>query len=109
LNPNILVVGGTGFIGRQLIKQLLDKGHAVRAAGRGSSPALEELGSDRLEIVRADMRAESDLPRMLDGIEYVFHLATSGDAKTWDQYVEREVEPTRRLAQGCLERGIKRL
>jgi predicted dehydrogenase/nucleoside-diphosphate-sugar epimerase len=108
LRPTVLVLGGTGFIGRQLIKQLLDKGYAVRAAARGSSLALEQLGSQRLEIVRADMRSEEDLSRILDGIEHVFHLATS-DARTWDQFIEREVEPARTLARACVERGIKRL
>ena len=108
LEPTVLVLGGTGFIGRQLIKQLLDKGYAVRAAARGSSPALEELGSDRLQIARADMRSTADLERILDGIETVFHLATS-DSKTWDEFVEREVEPARALARACLERGVKRL
>jgi predicted dehydrogenase/nucleoside-diphosphate-sugar epimerase len=108
LKPTVLVLGGTGFIGRQLVKQLLDKGHAVRAASRGGSAALEELGSDRLEIVRADMRSEADLARILDGIDTVFHLATSTNAKTWDQYVEGEVEPTRALAKACHKRGIKR-
>ena len=108
LKPNILVIGGTGFIGRHLIKQLLDAGHAVRAAARGSSPPLEELGSDRLQIVRADMRSKADLDRVLDGIDYVFHLATT-DAKHWDEFVDREVEPARVLARACLGRGVKRL
>ena len=106
--PTVLVLGGTGFIGRQLIQQLLEKGYSVRAAARGSSPTLEELGSDRLEIVRADMQSKDDLDRILDGIETVFHLATS-DAKTWDEFIEREVDPARALARACLERGIKRL
>ena len=106
--PTILVLGGTGFIGRTLVKQLLDKGHVVRAAARGSSPALDDLGSDRLEIVRADMRAVADLDSMLDGIDTVFHLATS-DAKTWDQFIEREIEPARALARACLARGVRRL
>jgi nucleoside-diphosphate-sugar epimerase/predicted dehydrogenase len=109
LKPSILVLGGTGFIGRALIRQLLDKGHSVRAAARGSSPALEELGSDRLEMVRADMRSEADIARILEGIGTVFHLATTPDAQTWDAYVEREVEPARALARACLERGVKRL
>ena len=108
IKPNILVLGGTGFIGRQLIKQLLDEGHTVRAAARGSSLQLEELGSERLEIVRADMRSQPDLDRILDGVDYVFHLATS-DAKTWDEFVEREIEPARALASACLKRGVKRL
>jgi nucleoside-diphosphate-sugar epimerase/predicted dehydrogenase len=108
LKPNILVLGGTGFIGRQLIKQLLAQGHAVRAAARGSSVLLEEIGSDRLEIARADMRSAKDLARVLDGVEYVFHLATSA-CKTWGDYIEHEIEPARELAQACLDQGIKRL
>jgi nucleoside-diphosphate-sugar epimerase len=108
LKPNILVLGGTGFIGRQLIKQLLAAGHAVRAAARGSSILLEEIGSDRLEIARADMRSAKDLARVLDGVEHVFHLATSA-CKTWNDYIEQEIEPARELAQACLDRGIKRL
>ena len=108
LKPTILVLGGTGFIGRTLVTQLLDKGHVVRAAGRGSSPALEDIGSDRLEIVRADMRSQADIEAMLEGIETVFHLATS-DAKTWDEFLDREIEPTRALARACLDRGVKRL
>jgi predicted dehydrogenase/nucleoside-diphosphate-sugar epimerase len=108
LKPNILVLGGTGFIGRQLIKQLLAEGRAVRAAARGSSVLLDEIGSDRLEIVRADMRSATDLARILEGVEYVFHLATSA-CKSWTDYVEQEIEPARDLAQACLDRGVKRL
>ena len=108
LKPTILVLGGTGFIGRQLIKRLLAKGHAVRAAARGSSIVLDELGSDRLEIVRADMRSQADLDRILEGVEYVFNLATTS-AKNWNEYIEQEIEPARALAQACLDRSIKRL
>lgn len=108
VRPNVLVLGGTGFIGRTLIAQLLDKGLSVRAAARGSSAALEELGSDRLEIVRADMASLTDLDRILDGIDYVFHLATT-DSKTWNQFVEREIEPAKALARACLQKGVKRL
>ena len=108
LKPNILVIGGTGFIGKALIKQLLDEGHAVRAAARGSSPALEDLASSKLEIVRADVSSRADIERVLDGIDTVFHLATT-DSKTWEQFQEREVEPTRALGRACIARGVKRL
>jgi nucleoside-diphosphate-sugar epimerase len=54
------------------------------------------------------MASQADLGRILDGIDYVFHLATT-DSRTWDQFVEREVEPARALARACLDRGIKRL
>jgi nucleoside-diphosphate-sugar epimerase/predicted dehydrogenase len=108
LKPTVLVVGGTGFIGRTLIKQLLDKGYAVRAAARAPSPALEDLGSNKLEVIRADMSSTTDIQYAIDGIDYVFHLATT-DSKTWDQFVEREVEPARALGRACLDHGVKRL
>jgi nucleoside-diphosphate-sugar epimerase len=108
IQPSVLVLGGTGFIGRQLIKQLLAKGYAVRAAARGSSALLEEFGNDRLQIVRADMRSRGDLARILQDVEYVFNLATSA-ARNWSEYVEQEIEPARALAQACLDRRIKRL
>ena len=108
VKPTILVIGGTGFIGKSLIGKLLDQGYAVRAAARGSSPSLEDLGSDRLEIVRADMSSAADIERVLEGVEYVFHLATT-DSKTWEQFLEREVEPTRALGRACLDHGVKRL
>ena len=106
--PTILVIGGTGFIGKTLIKQLLEHGHEVRAAARGPSPALEELENDRLEIVRADMASAESMDRALDGIDFVFHLATT-DSKNRDEFTKREIEPARALARACLARGVKRL
>ena len=108
INPTVLVIGGTGFIGKRLIQQLLDAGHSVRAAGRSISQDLLDLGSDKLEVIRADLRSPVDIDMALSGIEIVYHLATS-DAKNWPQYLEREVEPTRTLAEACLAHDVKRL
>ncbi len=106
--PGVMVLGGGGFIGKRLIERLLSEGHAVRVASRSPSPALLDLGSDRLELVRADMRSQADLELALDGVARVVHLATT-DAKTWPQFLEREVEPTRALGEACLARGVERL
>jgi predicted dehydrogenase/nucleoside-diphosphate-sugar epimerase len=105
--PDVVVFGGGGFIGRRLVAKLLDAGHRVRVAGRGGSPALETLGHDRLEIMRADLRSPTDVERALGDSRVVFHLATS-DAKTWPQYLEREVEPSSYLAEAALARGVQR-
>lgn len=108
IDPKVLVIGGTGFIGKALIRQLIDSGHEVRVAARNPSSAMERLGGDKVEIVRADMSSADDLSQILEGIDYVFHLATT-DSKTWPQFLEREVEPVRVLGEICLERGVKRL
>ncbi|NJC04505.1 nucleoside-diphosphate-sugar epimerase/predicted dehydrogenase [Sphingomonas kaistensis] len=108
INPKVLVIGGTGFIGKALVRKLLESGHEVRIAARSPNSAMEQQGGGKVEIVRADMSSADDLSRALEGIDYVFHLATT-DSKTWPQFLEREVEPARVLGEICLKQGVKRL
>jgi predicted dehydrogenase/nucleoside-diphosphate-sugar epimerase len=106
--PTVLVLGGAGFIGRELIRQLLAAGYCVRAMARGSGAVLEELDSSHLEIVRGDIRREADLKAALQGIEFVYHLAHAA-GKTWDDNVRNEVEPTRLVGEACLAAKVRRL
>ena len=106
--PTVLVLGGSGFIGKELIRQLLAAGYGVRAMARRSDAVLADVGNDRLEIVRGDLRTRSDVEAALQGIEFVYHLAHA-DAKTWDDYVRNEVEPTRAVGEACLAAGVQRL
>jgi predicted dehydrogenase/nucleoside-diphosphate-sugar epimerase len=108
IQPTVLVFGGTGFIGRELIHQLLAANYCVRAVIHRSGSVLEEIESDRLEIVRGDMGSKTDLKRLMVGIDFVFHLARA-NAQTWDDYLHHDVEPTRLIAEACLESGVKRL
>jgi predicted dehydrogenase/nucleoside-diphosphate-sugar epimerase len=106
--PTVLVLGAAGFIGQELVRQLLDRGYAVRALVRGSALQLEGLSSDHLEIVRGDVRHKNDLVAAMQGIEFVYHLAHA-PARTWEDYVSKDVEPARLVGKVCLEAGIKRL
>jgi predicted dehydrogenase/nucleoside-diphosphate-sugar epimerase len=108
IKPTVLVIGGSGFIGRELVRQLLEAGYVVRAMTRGSSAALEELQNGRLETIQGDLRNESDLAIAMQGIEFIYDLATS-EAKTWDVSLHDIVEPTRQLGGACLTANIKRL
>jgi predicted dehydrogenase/nucleoside-diphosphate-sugar epimerase len=106
--PSVLVLGGAGFIGRELIRQLLAAGHGVRAMIRGSSAVLEELSGERLEIVRGDIRSEADMRAAMAGIAVVYHLAHA-PGKTWHDYQDKDVAPTRLIGELCLELEVKRL
>ncbi|WFU18789.1 Gfo/Idh/MocA family oxidoreductase [Bradyrhizobium sp. CB3481] len=108
VTPTVLVLGGSGFIGQELIQQLLSSGYGVRAMIRGSSAVLEELRSERLDIVRGDIRNEADLRSAMADIEFVYHLAHA-PAKTWQEYLDYDVKPTRLIAAICLEAKVKRL
>ena len=108
ITPTVLVIGAAGFIGRELVRQLLAAGYCVRAVVHNSDGVFEELASNSLEIVHCDIRSEADLESAIKGIEFVYHLARS-NAKTWADYVKREVEPIRLIGKVCLAAGVKRL
>jgi len=106
--PNVLVLGGAGFIGKELIRHLLAAGYCVRAMVRGSGLAVEEFRNERLEVVRGDISSRADLDRAMQNIEFVFHLAHA-QSKTWQDYQSNDVEPTRLVGEVCLTKGVKRL
>ncbi len=72
-----LVTGGAGFIGSNLVEELLQQGEKVRvldnfATGRRDN--LKPFNSD-IEIVEGDIRSLSTVYRAVDGIDYVLHQA----------------------------------
>jgi nucleoside-diphosphate-sugar epimerase/predicted dehydrogenase len=105
--PSVLVIGGTGFIGQALVKRLCAAGHAVRVMARdplGCPASIRELG---VEIVRGDFTDEDSVRAALAGIRHVYHLAR-GMGKSWEEYERFDVQPTRRVAELCLEQGVER-
>ena len=78
----ILVTGATGFVAAEIIKQLLADGYRVRgttrdvevAKRRGELTSLE--GSERLELVAADLNDSDAFTEPMSGCEYVIHVAS---------------------------------
>ncbi|MGE3538406.1 MAG: NAD-dependent epimerase/dehydratase family protein [Candidatus Tectimicrobiota bacterium] len=75
---NVLVTGGTGFIGTNLILRLLEQGCRVRSTLH-RRPAIIHQG---VEYVQADLTREEDCRRAVEGMDFVFMCAanTSGAA-----------------------------
>jgi predicted dehydrogenase/nucleoside-diphosphate-sugar epimerase len=105
--PTVLVVGGTGFIGRRLIERLVARDLGVRVLSRGAAAARLALGDLPVEIVQGGHDDAAVLDRALAGIEVVYHLAKA-EGKRWDDYLAQDVEPTRRLAVAALAHGVRR-
>ena len=105
--PTVLVVGGTGFIGRRLVRRLAKQGHAVRVMTRNVRAAAIELGDSPVELFSGSHGDPESAKRALEGIEVVYHLAKC-EGKRWQDYVEGDIEPTRVLAEAALAGGVRR-
>jgi predicted dehydrogenase/nucleoside-diphosphate-sugar epimerase len=107
--PSILVLGATGFIGQELVRQLVESGLRVRVLVRSPSKLPLELRKiATLECQRGDLTYDDDLRRAMIGIDCVFHLARS-DVKSWAEYQRFEIEVTERIGKAALAAGVKRL
>ena len=67
------VTGGTGFVGANLVRLLLQQGYEVRALVRRSS-CLDNLQSLDVEIVEGDLNS-SELTQQMSGCQVLFHVA----------------------------------
>ncbi|WP_405600264.1 NAD(P)H-binding protein [Streptomyces sp. NBC_01410] len=99
-NPeNILVTGATGTVGRQVVTELLARGHRVRALTR--DPAKAEFPAG-VEVVRGDLTDPDSLAPALEGVTGL-HLITFGDA----YFAPLETGP--RIMELVREAGVRRV
>lgn len=74
---NVLVIGGTGFTGHFVVRQLLDAGHNVRCLVRPTSD-ISGLPTDNITIMTGDMGNASDVARSLDSMDAIVYVASLG-------------------------------
>jgi nucleoside-diphosphate-sugar epimerase/predicted dehydrogenase len=104
--PTVLVIGGTGFIGRYLVRQLTDAGHGVRVITRGASAGNIGLAGLPVELVQGDIASEEFMLSALDGIEVVYDLAKATGSK-WEDYYQNDVLVTKNIAECAQKAGVK--
>lgn len=98
--PEVLVTGATGFIGRQLVENLLHSGHHVRALVRDLERARTLLPAE-VELRLGDVLDSDALGRSTAGTDQVFHLASLLKMPWHKDFSTINTEGTRRLAEAC--------
>lgn len=102
------VTGGTGFVGANLIRLLLQQGHEVTALVRHTS-SLANLNSLDIEIVKGDLN-NSNLSLQMSGCQVLFHVAAQYSLWQADSHLlyRSNVLGTRNILACARQAGIDR-
>jgi uncharacterized protein YbjT (DUF2867 family) len=98
---HILVTGGNGGLGREVVARLNPERHTVRIMSRGTRPPNLDA---RMEWAQADLRTGSGVAEAVRGADVVFHLAT-GHSPNDVRLVD--VQGTHRLLELSRREGVK--
>jgi nucleoside-diphosphate-sugar epimerase len=111
---NVLITGGTGFIGTRLALRCLERGDNVRVLGQVNTNAEGQnrlLIEDRgVECLMGSVADQDLLERAVAGIDVVYHLAAAQhEMNVPDQkFRDVNVEGTRKLLDACIHHRVGR-
>lgn len=117
----VLVTGGSGFVGMQILLQLLHKGYSVRTTIRNAKSKEKMLGTlhaqgvaglDSLSFVEAELTSDTNWAKAMDGCMYVLSVASP----VFFHQPDNEAEAIRPAVEGILRilrfaknTGVKRV
>jgi len=110
-----LVTGGAGFIGSNIVEELLNRKEKVRILDNFSSGKMSHIAEfkDKIEIIKGDIRNFSDLKKAMKGVTYVLHQAALRSVpKSVDNPMDTNdvnITGTLKLLISAKEAGVKRV
>jgi dihydroflavonol-4-reductase len=102
------ITGASGHIGNNLCKELVRRGHKVKAL---LYEDVDDLKRPGVELVKGDVMDERSLIDLCNGMDYVFHLAAriAIDEKDRDLVYRTNVKGTQNIIKACKSENVKRL
>eukprot|EP01126_Amoeba_proteus_P005247 TRINITY_DN1173_c0_g1_i18.p1 TRINITY_DN1173_c0_g1~~TRINITY_DN1173_c0_g1_i18.p1 ORF type:complete len:157 (+),score=22.47 TRINITY_DN1173_c0_g1_i18:214-684(+) len=106
----VFVTGGSGFVGRALLQQLVADGHEVISLGRSNRACsiVESLGG---RCIKADFMDPETFPviqEALSGVNTVYHLAAKVDIEgPLSEFRQLTIESTSNMLKWSKEKSVK--
>ncbi|MEO1007896.1 MAG: NAD(P)H-binding protein [Planctomycetota bacterium] len=105
---SVAVTGATGFVGRAVVDELLERGWRVRALARGRERANQWIGDDRIEVVYGDVRDPKTTGDLVAGASAAIHLVGILREGRDQKFEELHVDATRNVVRACRDRKVRR-
>ena len=104
-SDEVVVLGGGGFIGRPLVRRLVDDGFRVTVVSRSASA---KGGYEGARYLRGDVSNYESMAACIRGAAVVFHLATGGGTD-WADFERDFIQGARNVARVSLDQRVRRL
>lgn len=105
---NILVLGGTGFVGHHLCKALVGLQHRVTVPTRDTSKARDLQSLASVKLVHADVHDPAALARLVTGHDAVVNLIAILHGNSVE-FERTHVELVKKITRACEDSGVRRL
>jgi nucleoside-diphosphate-sugar epimerase len=103
----VLVTGGGGFLGKAIVRRLINRGDNVRSLARNFYPALAEMGVDQIQ---GDISDSEIVTKVCEDRDIVFHVAAK--PPPWGKYADyynTNVKGTQNVIDACIQQNVSRL
>jgi NADH dehydrogenase len=107
-HSNILVLGGSGFIGRYIVNLLVARGCRVLVPTRRRASARHLITLPTCDVVEANIHDDAALDELVQGRDAVINLVGILHGSR-AEFEKAHVELTRRVIAACGKRGVRRL
>ena len=105
----VLVTGATGFLGKYVVKELVEYGYQVRAFGRNSKVG-RSLENSSVSYFQGDLTKADDVLEACKGMDLVVHAgALSTVWGPWEDFYQANVLGTKYVLEACRQASIQRL
>jgi uncharacterized protein YbjT (DUF2867 family) len=102
---NVLVIGGSGFLGRHVVRQLAAAGCQVRVPTRNRERAKDLILLPTVDVLKADVHDADALDRLVAGVDAVINLV----GILHGNFDAAHVELPRRIVAACRKGNVPRL
>mgnify|MGYP006266104013 CR=1 FL=1 len=106
---DVLVIGGTGLIGRETVRQLHEQGYSVLVLARSTRNLPSLFGQNGITVMTGDVTRPDQLEPAIRACRFVVNLAQGGGGETWDAVERAVVGSAEAVADLCQAAGTERL